>query len=669
MRLATGASLIALACAMTLPAFADEDVYAESETQGDDEDLQVVVTGTRTAEDASKAAVRTDVVTREEAARRGATNVGEALSGSLGVEVNASAYGAIGSPSAIQISGFDRERVLVLEDGERVVGDVGGAIDLAQMSIADVDRIEIVRGPSSSLYGTSAMGGVINVLTAAPEVEGWSGRAQAEGRYRWGGFVSSTTAYRHKDTWASLDASAYASDSVRLRENVPDLALPPTKRFQVGLRAGTRLAPSAEIDAKVRYSREEADGLETQTLPGLAPFLIDLPERTDRLNARIRHSLTLGPGHNLSLTTGAQWFWNQSDRDRRLSTVDEERQRRHAMKSIEAVGSFFEGQIASFVLGSRAETEHFEQTMTRKLVVGREIEREDLIEVVPTTITNGAGYGEVRVTPHESVTLLAGARAEGNSRFGAIVAPRGGVAFRHDDWLVLRASGGRGYRAPTGKELGFIFDHSVYGYRVVGNEDLLPESSWGFTADAEVRPAKGLRIRGLGFANWVDDLIDLRLAPDQSGAGGVDDYTYVNVGKALTSGFQGDVSARAHDYLRVEAGYAYLFTREEESQRPLPGRPPHTFSTALVAELPEAITLVARWRFVTSAYLEDELRAPPFSTLDLRFAKGLWSGAEVYVGVQNLLGYQKEPLRIGDQRPVEGRTFYLGVRASYPASE
>ncbi|NUO48811.1 MAG: TonB-dependent receptor, partial [Polyangiaceae bacterium] len=464
------------AAAIARAAQADEpEPYAEdTEAAGEpDPDLQVVVTGTRTAEDASKAAIRTDVITREEAARRGATNVGEALSGSLGVEVNSSAYGSIGAPSAIQISGFDRERVLILEDGERVVGDVGGAVDLSQLSISDVDRIEIVRGPASSLYGTSAMGGVINVLSAAPEVEGWSGRAQAEGRYRWGAFVSNTTAYRRNDYWASLDASAYASDSVRLREDAVDLALPPTKRYQVGLRAGTALGRGSTIDAKVRYAREEADGLETQTLPGLDPFIIDLPERTDRFSARIRQVLALAPTHTLTFSTGAQWFWNQSDRDRRLSDVDEERDRRHSMRSIEATASLFERQIVELIVGSRAEVEAYDQHLSRLRVNGTELERDELVEVVPTTITTGAGYSEVHFTPHESVTLLAGARVEGNSRFGAVVAPRGGVAFRWEDWLIMRASGGRGYRAPTGKELGFVFDHSVYGYRVVGNEDLL----------------------------------------------------------------------------------------------------------------------------------------------------------------------------------------------------
>lgn len=70
--------------------------------------LTVVVTGTRTPESGARAAVRTDVVTRSEAERRGATNVGEALRGQLGVQVNPSAHGQLGGPSAIQIQGFDR---------------------------------------------------------------------------------------------------------------------------------------------------------------------------------------------------------------------------------------------------------------------------------------------------------------------------------------------------------------------------------------------------------------------------------------------------------------------------------------------------------------------------------------------------------------------------------
>lgn len=168
------------------------DPYSEDENQ-------VVITGTRSKEAAGKSVVRVDVVTREEAKRRGATNVGEALAGELGMQVNPAAYGSIGQPSAAQIGGFDRERVLVLQDGERVVGDVGGAVDLAQLSLGGVSRIEIVQGPSSALYGTSAIGGVINVISGSPELEGWSGRFQIEGRERWGGLAAAEVAYRADD--------------------------------------------------------------------------------------------------------------------------------------------------------------------------------------------------------------------------------------------------------------------------------------------------------------------------------------------------------------------------------------------------------------------------------------------------------------------------------------
>jgi outer membrane cobalamin receptor len=153
---------------------------SEDDSSQDDEALEVVISDGRRAENQNDTVGRVRVLTREEARRRGATNAGEALAGELDVEVNPSAYGSLGRPSAAQIGGLDRDRVLVMEDGERVVGDFGGAVDLAKVSLGGVSRIEIVSGPMSALYGTSAIGGVINVISAPPEIEGWSGRLQIE---------------------------------------------------------------------------------------------------------------------------------------------------------------------------------------------------------------------------------------------------------------------------------------------------------------------------------------------------------------------------------------------------------------------------------------------------------------------------------------------------------
>jgi outer membrane receptor for ferrienterochelin and colicins len=634
--------------------------------------VDVVVTGTRTRENARRSPVRVDVVTRAEAERRGATNVGEALL------VNPSAYGAIGRPSAVQIGGLDGARVLVLEDGERVVGDTGGAIDLAQIPLADVARIETVTGPASALYGSSALGGVVNVITAPPEIEGPSGNARAEWRSPAGALLFGSAAYRTGQHWAQADGSFTRGEGVALDPALPDLAAPGFIRGFAGLRAGTQIAPGSQIAARIRFSRDREDGLETQLVPGLGRYVIDLPETSDRFSVRVRETLAIPGGHELTVSLAKQWFWNTSGRDRRDSPIDELRTRSHTMHSAEATASLFTDRSWSVLAGARFEAESFVQKLRRTEVIGGGLQMSELQEVPDTSLASGALYGQLKAKLSDAWTALAGARLEGSSRYGVAVAPSTGVAFSPSDRFTLRLHGGRGYRAPSAKELGFVFDHSVYGYRVVGNPDLAPETSWGIGADADVTPARGVRLRASVFANWVQDLIDFQLAPSGGGPAGVDTYTYTNVGSARTMGVSLDASIRATAWLRTQVGWDYVFTRDETLQRPLPGRPPHTVHASAYANLPFGIDAVVRASFVTEAFVEDiepelgsdtidsSLRAPGFGIVDARLSKAIYGHIAVYCGVLNLLDARKDPHRHGDARPVEGRTFYAGASADFP---
>jgi outer membrane receptor for ferrienterochelin and colicins len=628
---------------------------------------EVVVTGTRSVELRRRSLVKVDVVTRDEAQRRGATNVGEALAGQLGLQVNPSAYGALGRPAAAQMGGLDRDRVLVLEDGERVVGDFGGAIDLAQMPLGGVSRIEVVEGPTSALYGTSAIGGVINVISGPPELEGLSGRLQLEARYPWLGLGVGELAWREDDAWAAAEASFVGARNIAL--SPPDTSTPDLYRLGAGVRVGTSFGRGHDASLRVRFTREASEGLSTEEVPGLGRFFIDLPEATDRLAVTLRDRLVLGPGHSLRLSLAKQWFWNESGRDRRDSPIDDLRSREHTMHSGELVGSFFEGQIVSGLVGARAEVESFEQSLSRVRSTGGELSSTDQIEVEPTTLGQAALYGQARVDPVDALSLSVGARLEASPRHGATAAPRVALAIRPSERLTLRLAGGRGYRVPSAKEVGFTFDHSSIGYRVIGNPDLQPETSWGLSGDISARVDKRLELLLGGYANWVDQLIDLRLAPGSATTTGVADYTYVNVGEARTAGFTAGAKGRVQSWLRAEVGYAYLFTRDEEAQRPLPGRPPHTLLSSLHAEAPIGLEVYLRARTVLDAYLDDELRAPGFSMLDLRLSQALGGGFRAYVGALNLLDSRRAPTRLGDQRPIEGRSFYLGVEAALPRSE
>src|SRR5882724_3469487 len=153
--------LVALSCAR---AAHGQDCKKDAKHPDGCKPVEVVVTGTRTPESSQRASVRTDFVTRAEAERRGATNVAEALAGEPNLQVNPENYASRGRPSGAQMQGLDADRVLVLEDGERVLGDEDGVVDLSQLPLVDVERIEYVTGPTSSLYGTNALGGVINVV-------------------------------------------------------------------------------------------------------------------------------------------------------------------------------------------------------------------------------------------------------------------------------------------------------------------------------------------------------------------------------------------------------------------------------------------------------------------------------------------------------------------------
>lgn len=649
-------------------------LLAAPEARADDAET-VVVTGTRTPERVQKATVKTDVITRDEATRRGAVNVADALATQPGVQVNPGSYGFLGGPAAIQIQGFDRDRVLILEDGERVVGDVGGAIDLTAIPVGDIDRIEVVAGPTSSLYGSAALGGVVNILTAPPKDEGPSGRARGEVRSNNGLVLQGNAAYLLPRKvsllrpWAALDVSYTRSDGVPRYPDKPDLRVPDSERRMLGARAGMAITETMDVRVRARAFRDRLDGLETQDTPTLGRFTTDLPEQTDRYTLHVIHVTRLGKGSNLRLTMGRQWFDNFTAKDRRDSPIDERRDRHHRMGSFEGVLTIADGP-RTWVAGSRFEAEHFEQTLTRTSSTSQGPVTERGPEVVPLSFGIAAVYGQLSWKVGD-VTIMPGVRTELHTRYGESVAPRLAAAWHVSDLLTLRASGGRGFRAPSAKELGFVFDHSFYGYRVLGNRDLRPEKSWGLSADATVTPSRTTMLRGSVFANWVDDLIDLDLG-NGTFENGVGSYAYTNFGRARTAGGQVDARFSPAPFLTAESSYAYTWTRDDVNDQPLPARPPHTVTSSVRIAPGWKLEAYVRARVITNSFLSaetstsPEVRAPGYQTVDVRLGRALWPRSQVYVGALNLLDVKQEPGRLGDTRPPLGRIFYVGLRADFP---
>lgn len=627
----------------------------------------VVVTGTRTPERSQRATVKTDVVTREEAERRGATNVAEALSTQPGVRVDPGANGDIGGASAIQIQGFDRQRVLILEDGEPVVGDIGGAIDLATIPIGDIERIEIVTGPTSALYGSSAIGGVVNILTAPPRLEGPSGRSRLEGRSYRGLLAQGNGSYRRGGAWVGVDTNFFRMDGIARTSGLPDLQIPATSRFMLGARAGTALGKGVDLRVRARWFRDRLDGLSSQLAPGIGRYLLDQPNDTDRYTLHVIESIDLGKGSNLRLTMGRQWIDNTTAQTQQGSVVGERHDRHDRMQSFEAVSTIADG-ARTWVVGGRVEVETFTQTMTKVQSLSEGIRESTEDEVSPQKLGRAAVYGQLQWKLGDTFMVLPGVRAETHTRYGGAATPRLAMSYRPSKEIQLRASAGRGFRAPTAKELGFVFDHSTFGYRVLGNADLRPETSWGANGDLTWQRTDKVMLRAGAFMNWVDNLIDIDLA-NGSANGATVNYRYRNFGSARTFGAQFSGTVRAGARLRGDVAYDYLWTRDDVNDRPLGGRPPHTITGALRATLLWKVEGNLRWRLSTDAFVSEEIRSPAYQTVDVRLARELWPKAQGYVSALNMTDVHQEPGRLGDLRPPLGRVFCIGIRAEFPWDE
>ena len=122
-------------------------------------DETVVVTGTRSPHLLKDAIIQTDLIRSEEIQQQGATRLSDVIQERVGLSV-ISDHG-----TGVQVQGLDPDYTLVLIDGEPVIGRTAGTLDLTRFSVGNLEQVEIVKGPTSSLYGSEALAGVINLIT------------------------------------------------------------------------------------------------------------------------------------------------------------------------------------------------------------------------------------------------------------------------------------------------------------------------------------------------------------------------------------------------------------------------------------------------------------------------------------------------------------------------
>jgi vitamin B12 transporter len=425
---------------------------------------EVVITATRTATTVDELAVPITVITREEIENELAGDVASLLIGKTGIEIGRS--GGPGQPASVFMRGTDSDQTTVLIDGVRInPGTVGGA-QLQNIQPESIERIEIVRGARSSLYGTDAIGGVINIITRAGATPGASAMV-SDGTY------ATRVAAADASGMLSPHLGAGASFVYQRSDGFPPVvgSDSPGNYNNTSANAQLRYMPSDELT--LRAQLWHASGLSAYDEFGA-------PSQEDFVNA--------------SYAVGADWRGTAGDgakitASRVTDSVDQrqvpdfDHTRRDAL---DAQYSWRATQSQQWTLGSVVENQH---TQSLSFGLPYDVHTHTLLAYAQDQLQHGAN--DLLLALGYSHYDTFGEHVTWNLEFGHTFNP---------EWRATLAVG-TAFRAPDSSEL--------YGYG--GNTALKPESARQGQLELQWRPTSGQQIRLSAFEINVDDLIDFVL--------------------------------------------------------------------------------------------------------------------------------------------------------------
>lgn len=593
----------------------------------------VVSTASRRLQRVTDAPVTTEVVSRSDIERSGASNLNALLTQFVGLQPQPSAIGSGG----IQMQGLSSERVMVLIDGQPLVGRIDGELDLSRVPTWMVDHVEVIKGPLSTLYGSAAMGGVVNIITrsglgGAPMMRaavtgGTQGRLDADAALEGGG-----------DRWTGTLGAGRRGDDV-----------------QPG-RTDQRAARTGHWDANGKF----------QWMPGTSGLKVD--------------ASMFGVLEDQRWQTGQLYnFSNNTQLDSRMTVSG-------------PVGSARSGELASTLYYSTFSHLSRESTLPEPVTDSGDFSRAALLRG-EVTYSAPLGRGTVdagldldhdvlaspritlgrrtdwtaepfaQYTVHWGpVSLVPGARVSYSSQWGTHFTPKLATMTRLGGGFRLRASAGAGYRAPAFKEQYLTFLNGSAGYVVHGNPDLSPETSRNISGGLEWTGARTYA-RFQAYGNWFSGFIeDIALAD----SAGLQSYTYANVAHGITRGVDLDAGV-AWAPLSLDASFGYVEGRDRGANLPLLGVTPQSGRVSAAFRLPAGFrpSVTALYWGRAPASFESQfgattvVRRGAFTRVDFNVQRALAEGVEANIGVTNLL----------DAHPLlwpgtTARRIYAGVTAT-----
>lgn len=523
------------------------------------ESKQVVVTGTRNEVLLKDSPVRVEVIGKEKIATTAMVSLGDILKEQTGLLMTGTVR------TGVQMNGLGPDYTMILIDGQPMVGRVAGVLDLDRVSVGNIERIEVVKGPMSSMFGSEALAGVINIITATPD-DGLTGSATVQALTR--GPVDSRVelGYRRGD----LQLSGFMNYRTAAAFDLPlDTLSIPYSGYQ-----------DATIQAKVEYRASQhwklrgwLRGFGTETR---GTFI-------ESVFGQIASNTGSVVQSDLSGTLGAEWVKGRA----RLTLT--------AYAS--AYNERYNFDVAQ---GTAGETDDLLRRIARmyaqydlvvgetnRMTVGGEFLYDDIAGTRyedPQTpgsspfYRTGVAFAQWEGLPTDWISYVVSARFDGNNVFGEALSPRFSVLWKPGNHLRVSGSIGTGFKAPDFRQLFVTFSNRLAGagYDLIGaarlGNNLEPERSVSY--DLGLRYEDGQRDLSStvsilysgelrAYRNNLRNLIEFYLAGEVDGR---NVYSYRNLTSVYTQGIEANlqlaVALAEVGAFSVQGGYQFLDAKD-----------------------------------------------------------------------------------------------------------
>ncbi|OUS02550.1 hypothetical protein A9Q86_03340 [Flavobacteriales bacterium 33_180_T64] len=524
---------------------------------------EVIITATRTIRQLSSLPLPVQIVSKKDLKRSNSIRLSDILNEQTGLIT----IPDFGGGEGIQLQGLDSQHTLILVNGVPLIGRSAGTLDLSRITVSNIKQIEIVKGASSSLYGSEALGGVINIIIEKPQI-GFNGRINN----RLGSFntndLSAAVNYKKNKFGINTFINRYSSNGYDLNENDNLNTVDPFSNYTFNTTFTYNFSDDTNLFISGRYYTQNQDVVATETLKGES----DINEWNSHIQLKHRH--------NKKWNSYLEFYASRYKAKEYLNEIN---------------GSRFSNSLFNQLLIKPEFRTTYNLNSNNNFIAGIGVTHETLkrTDFSKEPVFNSPYiYLQYDGNPTEKLNILLGTRFDNHSKYKSQFSPKAALRYELTEKLALKGSVGYGYKAPDFRQLYFDFTNATVGYTVLGynavstaipdleaqgqianiivpisefENQLNPENSISVNIGTDYKVTSTIKLSINAFRNTIDDLIDTRIIANKTNGQNV--FSYYNINKVYTQGLELNSTWKPNNQLKISAGYQLLYAKDKTAEK------------------------------------------------------------------------------------------------------